>query len=43
MAARQPIPLARKSLAENALCFGCAVGALTAAAVALQWALSLLT
>lgn len=33
---------APKTLAEGAVCFTCALGALAAAAVVIQWAMSLL-
>lgn len=42
MAFREPVHHGSKTLAEGAVCFGCALAALTAAAVILQWAMSLL-
>lgn len=43
MALNQTKPHGSKTLAEGAVCFGCALAALTAAAVALQWLMGLLT
>lgn len=40
MAVREPIHHGSKTLAEGAVCFGCALAALAAAAVALQWLLA---
>lgn len=37
MALQEPAHHAPKPLAESALCFGCAIAALTCAAVAIQW------
>lgn len=42
MAFREPVHHAPKTLAEGAICFGCALAALAGAAVVLQWAMSLL-
>ena len=39
MAVREPIHHGSKTLAEGAVCFGCALAALAVAAVALQWLL----
>lgn len=44
MAVRDPAHHhAPKTLAEGAVCFSCALGALAAAAVVIQWAMGLLT
>lgn len=37
MTFREPIHRAPTTLAEGAVCFGCAIAALAGAAVALQW------
>ena len=42
MALHEPAPQASKPLAETLLCFACAIAALLAAAIALQWAMDLL-
>ncbi|WP_293350198.1 hypothetical protein [Phenylobacterium sp.] len=42
MAFREPVHDAPKTLAEGAICFGCALAALAAAAVALQWMMGIL-
>ncbi|WP_309644133.1 hypothetical protein [Phenylobacterium sp.] len=41
MALHEPDHHGSKTLAEGAVCFGCALAALAAAAVALQWMMSL--
>lgn len=43
MASPEPIHHAPKTLAEGAVCFGCALAALAGVAVALQWMLGALT
>lgn len=42
MSLQAPIQHRPKTLAEGAVCFGCALIALAAAAVVLQWAMALL-
>jgi hypothetical protein len=42
MAVHEPIHHAPKTLAEGAVCFGCALAALAGAAVAIQWLMSVL-
>jgi hypothetical protein len=37
MALHEPVHHAPKPLTESAFCFACAIAALTAAAVAIQW------
>jgi hypothetical protein len=41
MAVHEPIHHGSKTLAEGAVCFGCALAALAGAAVALQWIMGL--
>ena len=43
MAMHEPVHHAPKTLKEGAVCFSCAIGALAAAAVVIQWAMSLLS
>lgn len=42
MAMHEPVHHAPKTLAEGAVCFGCTIAALTAAAVVIQWVMGFL-
>lgn len=42
MSVHEPAHHAPKTLAEGAVCFGCALAALAGAAVVLQWVMSVL-
>jgi hypothetical protein len=42
MAVHEPTHHGSKTLAEGAVCFGCALAALAGAAVAIQWLMSVL-
>ncbi len=41
MSVHEPIHYRPKTLGENAVCFGCTIALLAAAAVVLQWAMHL--